>query len=65
MAGKSGFPGPYVKDVRKDDSMMVYRDFDRVDIGMRNSNSAAREAVAGPQGMTLQHVGDSAGSKRK
>lgn len=63
MAGKSGFPGPYVDSVPREgsDPMMEYVPFDKMGIGARASGT--------PKGgmndlKSLDHVGGTTGSKK-
>lgn len=56
------FPKAYVNDVKKDDSMMVYVQMDKMDIGARESGKP-KMASTGPK--SLEHVGSSAGSSKK
>ena len=52
MSGK--LPKPYVNEVRKDDSTMVYVPMEQMDIGARSSG-LPRSASSGPK--SLEHVG--------
>ena len=52
------FPKPYINDVKKDDSIMVYPPIETMDIGARRSALPA-SASTGPK--SLEHVGTSAG----
>jgi hypothetical protein len=63
MAGKSGFPGPYVDSVPREgaDSMMEYPPFEKMAIGAHGQGL--------PKGgmndlKSLDHVGGSAGKKK-
>lgn len=47
-------PGPYVNDVKKDDSLMQYVPMETMDIGARKSGMPNR-ASEGPK--SLEHVG--------
>ena len=51
-------PRAYVNDVKKDDGLMEYVDFDKMGIGARTSGKPGR-ASEGPK--SLQHVGGSTG----
>ena len=53
------FPKPYINDVKKDDSIMVYPPTETMDIGARRS-ALPSSASTGPR--SLEHVGGSAGS---
>jgi hypothetical protein len=55
----SRFPKPYVGDVKKDDSTMVYVPMDKMDIGSRNSGLPENN-VNGAK--SLEHVGGTTGS---
>jgi hypothetical protein len=53
-------PGPYVNDVKRDDSLMEYTNLDTMDIGARPSGLPK----GGVNGMkSIQHVGDSDGKR--
>ena len=52
------FPKPYINDVKKDDSTMVYPPIETMDIGARRS-ALPSSASTGPK--SLEHVGTSAG----
>ena len=54
-------PKPYINDVSKDDSIMVYVPMDKMDIGARSSG-LPKSASTGPK--SLEHVGGSAGKKK-
>ena len=58
------FPRAYVNQVPKEgsDPTMVYVDFDKLGIGARSSG-LPKTGVNAP-GMNLEHVGDTAGSKK-
>ena len=63
MAGSEGkLPGPYVQDVKVDDSLMEYVPFPKMDIGARSSGLPG-SASMGPK--RIEHVGDSDGTKGK
>lgn len=55
----SRFPKPYVNDVKRDDSTMVYVPMDTMNIGARNSG-LPKNNMNGAK--SLEHVGGSAGS---
>ena len=54
-------PKPYINDVSKDDSIMVYVPMDKMDIGARSSG-LPKSASTGLK--SLEHVGGSAGKKK-
>lgn len=54
----AGFPKPYVNDVKKDDSLMVYVEFPHMGIGARASGMP-KSVSDGPK--SIDHVGSSAG----
>ena len=54
-------PKPYINDVSKDDSIMVYVPMDKMDIGARSSG-LPKSASTGPK--SLEHFGGSAGKKK-
>lgn len=56
MAGS--IPKPYMNDVKKDESTMVYVPTDHMGIGARKSGMP-KSASEGPR--SLEHVGSSAG----
>jgi hypothetical protein len=56
------FPGPYINDVKKDDSVMEYVPMDDMGIGARKSGLPAQSDVK-RDSMSIQHVGGSAGQK--
>jgi hypothetical protein len=58
MADK--FPGPYLNRVEKDESTMQYVPTDKLGIGARNSG-LPKDIRS--QGMGVEHVGGTAGSK--
>lgn len=59
MAGSEGkLPGPYVNDVKVDESLMEYVPFPTMDIGARKSGMPG-SASMGPK--RIDHVGDSDG----
>lgn len=55
------FPKPYINDVKRDDSTMVYVATDKMDIGARKS-AMPKTASEGPR--SLEHTGGSAGGKK-
>ncbi len=66
MAGNSGssgrIPGPYVHDVKQDDSLMEYVKFETMGIGARRSG-LPNEVSEGP--MRIEHVGGDQGKSGK
>ncbi len=56
------FPRPYVNQVKKDEALMEYVDFDKMGIGARKSGMPAK-ASDGP--LPLDHVGGSAQGGKK
>lgn len=65
MAGPNApgkFPGPYINSVAKDESMMEYIDTEKMGIGARASGLPDKGALK-PEGMSIEHVGGSAGKK--
>jgi len=56
------FPNPYVSDVKKDVSLMVYINTETMGIGA-NKAGLPKAASEGPG--SLDHVGTSAGGKNK
>lgn len=64
MADK--FPKPYVNDVKIDTNTMKYvndGDFAKMGIGARSSGLPKNGAAPGKGGMSIDHVGGTAGSK--
>lgn len=58
----SNFPKPYVNDVVKNESLMVYVPTDHMGIGARKA-ALPKAASEGPK--SLEHVGGSAGKSKK
>jgi hypothetical protein len=58
MAGS--IPKPYVNDVKRDDSVMVYTTFDHTGIGGRRV-ALPNAASTGPK--SLEHVGENASAR--
>lgn len=56
------FPGPYVNDAKKDDTIMEYVPMDTMDIGARKSGLATKGEVKRDD-MGIEHVGGMAGRK--
>ena len=56
------FPRPYVSDVKRDDSIMVYTKFEQNEIGARKSG-LPKDVSTGPK--SLEHVGQNANSGGK
>lgn len=54
-------PKPYVNDVSKDDSILVYVPTETMDIGARRSG-LPKSASTGPK--PIEHVGSTAGGKK-
>jgi hypothetical protein len=58
----SKFPKPYINDVKKDESIMIYVPTETMDIGARKS-ALPPSASTGPK--SLEHVGGSSSGGRK
>lgn len=58
---KGSFPRAYQGNVKQDDGLCVYVPFPTMDIGARKSGQP-QSASSGPK--SLEHVGDSASSRR-
>ena len=56
------FPKPYVSDVKKDESLMVYIPTEKMGIG---ATTAGLPNTPKPSEMRLEHVGGSAGRSGK